>query len=61
MTGYNPMDHKNGWKKYSDSSAIDNLKAGDIVRYVTSSGNEHSIYITAVSGNTATFTDCNSD
>ncbi len=57
-TGYNPRNNANGWKTYTSSSALDNLKAGDIVRY---KNNGHSIYVTAVDGNTVTYTDCNSD
>ena len=59
-TGYNPRENEGGWKKYTSSSAINNLKPGDIVRYAV--GNPgHSIYITGVNGNTVTFTDCNYD
>ena len=57
-TGYNPRNNSNGWKTYTSSSALDNLKAGDIVRY---KNDGHSIYVTAVDGNTVTYTDCNSD
>lgn len=57
-TGYNPRNNANGWKTYTSSSALDNLKAGDIVRY---KNDGHSIYVTAVDGNTVTYTDCNSD
>ena len=43
------------WKKAYN---LNNLKAGDIVRY----GNgAHVIFVTGVSGNTVTFGDCNSD
>ena len=41
-----------------DSSALDNLKAGDIVRYRNGT---HSIFVTAVDGDIVTFADCNSD
>lgn len=59
-TGYNPRENEGGWKKYTSSSSINNLKPGDIVRYNT--GNPgHSIYITGVNGDTVTFTDCNYD
>lgn len=57
-TGYNPRNNSNGWKTYTSSSALDDLKAGDIVRY---KNDGHSIYVTAVDGNTVTYTDCNSD
>ena len=43
-------------KKNESSSALNSLKAGDVVRY----GN-HSIFVTAVNGNTVTYADCNSD
>ena len=57
-TGYNPRENKNGWNTYTNSSALNNLKAGDIVRY---KNNGHSIFVTAVNGDTVTYTDCNSD
>ena len=57
-TGYNPRNNSNGWSTSTSSSALDNLKAGDIVRY---KNNGHSIYVTAVNGDTVTYTDCNSD
>ena len=53
-TGYNPRNNEGGWYTYTSVSALDNLKPGDIVRYDT-----HSIYVTAVNGETVTFTDCN--
>ena len=55
-TGYNPRNNANGWTTITSSSALDSLKAGDIVRY--KNGN-HSIYVTAVNGDTVTYTDCN--
>lgn len=55
-TGYNPRNNANGWYTNYSSSAIDSLKPGDIVRYLN---NGHSIYVTAVNGNTVTYTDCN--
>ena len=58
FTGYNPRNNANGWKTYTSSSALDSLKPGDIVRY---KNNGHSIFVTAVNGNTVTYTDCNSD
>ena len=57
-TGYNPRNNSNGWSTSTSSSALNNLKAGDIVRY---KNNGHSIYVTAVNGDTVTYTDCNSD
>ncbi len=57
VTGSNPRVNANGWQTYENASALDNLKAGDIVRYTTSY--LHSIYVTAVNGDTVTFTDCN--
>ena len=53
-TGYNPRVNENGWYTYSSSSALNNLKAGDIVRR-----NGHSMYVTAVDGDTVTIADCN--
>ncbi len=58
-TGYNPRSNANGWSTTTSSSAIDNLKPGDIVRYTWKAGNSHSIFITNASGDTITFTDCN--
>ena len=57
-TGSNPRVNSSVWHTYTNASALDNLKAGDIVRY---KNNGHSIFVTAVNGNTVTFTDCNSD
>ena len=52
-----------GWKKLWTSSSLSGLKAGDIVRFnkYGSSKYAHSIYVTAVSGNTVTYADCNYD
>ena len=58
ITGYNPRNNAHGWNTSTSSSSLDSLKAGDIVRY---KNNGHSIYITAVNGDTVTYTDCNSD
>ena len=55
---YNPRDNKNGWSTSTSSSAIDKLKAGDIVRYTNSYG-QHSIFVTGVNGDTVTYGDCN--
>ena len=57
-TGYSPRSNSNGWYTDYSVSALDNLKAGDIVRY---NNDRHSIYITGVEGDTVYFTDCNSD
>ena len=55
-TGYNPRLNENGWYTYTNHSALDKLKPGDIVRY-----NGHSIYVIGVKGDTVTYTDCNND
>ena len=57
-TGFNSRVNANGWYTNYSSSALDSLKAGDIVRY---SNDGHSIFVTAVNGDTVTYTDCNSD
>ncbi len=57
-TGYNPRLNANGWMKYTSVSALDNLKPGDIVRYANDS---HSIYVTAIVGDTVVYADCNRD
>lgn len=57
-TGYNPRVNANGWVTYTNKSALNSLKPGDIVRY---KNDNHSIFVTAVNGNTVTYTDCNSD
>ncbi len=57
-TGYNPRNNANGWSTIKNVSALDSLKPGDIVRY---KNNNHSIYVTAVNGDTVTYADCNSD
>ncbi len=57
-TGYNPRNDANGWYTYFNSTALDKLKPGDIVRYTN---NGHSIFVTAVDGDTVTYGDCNSD
>ena len=55
-TGYNPRNNSNGWNTTYSSSALNSLKAGDIVRY---RNDGHSIFVTGVSGDTVYFTDCN--
>lgn len=57
-TGYNPRLNANGWMKYTSVSALDNLKPGDIVRYAHDT---HSIYVTAIVGDTVVYADCNRD
>ncbi len=48
----------NEWTANYNKSALDKLKAGDIVRY---RWNGHSIFVTAVNGDTVTYADCNWD
>lgn len=55
VVGSNPMN----WTKYTSSSAIDNVRAGDVIR-LTYTNNLHTIYVLAVSGDKVVFTDCNS-
>ncbi|MBR6754388.1 MAG: SH3 domain-containing protein [Clostridia bacterium] len=55
-TGYNPRENRNGWMKYTTLTAVDNLKPGDIVRYLN---DQHTFYVTGVDGETITYTDCN--
>ena len=64
FTGINPWDN-NKWVRVEASpsldvsSLLDNLKAGDIVRYSNDSGGKHAIFVTGVSGTSVTFGDCN--
>lgn len=51
-------DEPREWETKEETSALDTLKAGDIVRYRY---NGHSIFVTAVAGDTVTYADCNSD
>ena len=51
-------DPRSEWTTYESSSALDHLKPGDIVRY---SWNGHSIFVTAVEGDTVTYADANGD
>lgn len=46
------------WTSDTNKSALDTLKAGDIVRY---RWNGHSIFVTGVEGDVVTYADCNSD
>ena len=52
------IDPRGQWVKKTSSSALDTLKAGDIVRY---KNDGHSIFVTGVNGSTVMYTDCNSD
>ncbi len=54
-SGYNPRKNANGWQTYTSSSALNNLKPGDIVRR-----NGHSMYVIGVDGDNVTIADCNS-
>lgn len=40
---------------------LNNVKPGDVVQYGNTTGNGHTIFVTNVSGDTITYTDCNSD
>lgn len=53
--GSNP----NNWAKKTNTDALNYLKTGDIIRFTTSGGGEHSVFVTGVSGNNITFSDCN--
>lgn len=46
------------WIGYTNSSVIDSVKPGDMVRY---KNDGHTIFITGVNGDTITYADCNSD
>ena len=50
--------YTSSWSSSSSSTALNNVKAGDVIRY---KNDGHSIFVTGVSGNTITYTDCNSD
>lgn len=57
FTGSNPR--VNGvWTTSEVSSSLNNLKAGDIVRFYNN-GYRHSILVTGVTGETVTYGDCN--
>ena len=51
-------DPRAEWETYRDVCALDNLKAGDIVRY---RWNGHSIFVIAVEGDVVTYADANGD
>ncbi len=55
VVGSNPMN----WTKYTSSSAIDSVRAGDVIR-LNYTSNQHTIYVLAVDGENVLFTDCNS-
>ena len=59
VSGYNPRLNANGWTTISNKSAIDTLKAGDIVTYAGTTVYGHTIYVIAVNGDIITYTDCN--
>ena len=55
-----------GWVRYNSTAtttAIDKLVPGDVLRYRTSAtkNSNHSIFVTAIVGETVYFTDCNID
>ena len=56
FSGYDPASE---WAKVENVSALDSLKPGDIVRYYSNRPTKHAIFVTAVSGDTVTFGDCN--
>ena len=59
-SGFDPQNSaNNGWDKLYYKDSLNDLKAGDILRY--KKNDEHSIYVTAVSGDTITYADCNYD
>ena len=51
-------DPRSDWPTHREASALDTLKAGDIVRY---RNNTHSVFVTAVVGDTVFLADCNWD
>lgn len=53
LTGKNPMKK---CRKIKDRNAINNLQAGDLIRY---RNDGHTILVTAVNGEDVTYTDCN--
>ncbi len=57
FTGSNPRVNES-WTTSETSSSLDNLKAGDIVRY-SNKGINHSILVTNVNDETVTYGDCN--
>ena len=65
VTGRDPqnLEQAYGWKKLWTSGSLNALKAGDIIRFNRYGNSKlaHSIYVTAVNGDTITYTDCNYD
>jgi len=57
-TGRDPRTPGSGWIKYTSTSALNDLKPGDIVRYANDG---HSIYVTGVEDDIVTYVDCNRD
>ncbi len=55
ISGSNPMN----WTKYTSSSSVSNIRAGDIIR-LDYGKNDHTMVTIAVSGDTVYFTDVNS-
>ena len=51
-------DPRAEWPTNTKTSALDTLKAGDVLRY---RWNGHSIFVTGVEGDVVTYADCNSD
>lgn len=56
---FSGSDPASEWTKVENVSALDSLKPGDIVRYYSNRPTMHAIFVTAVSGDTVTFGDCN--
>ncbi len=48
-------------KYWSKSYSLSGVKAGDVIQYGNTTGSGHTIFVTNVSGDTITYTDCNSD
>lgn len=57
LIGYNVFGTKPS--TWSQDSNFDHVKAGDLIQYGNTSGQGHTVFVTAVSGNTITFVDCN--
>lgn len=50
------------WEEVAgDGAAIDRVGVGDIIRFTFDTGAEHSVFVTAVSGDCIYYTDCNQD
>jgi hypothetical protein len=65
VSGCDPQKLSEGddWKKLYYKASLNDLKAGDIIRFnrYGNSKYAHTLYVTAVSGDTITYTDCNYD